>query len=86
MNPHMFFHIDVKDAGGKVVNWSFENGNLSTLMRRGWRKESLKIGDVVKVEGFLAKDGTHLANARNVTLADGKKLFSGSSSDEGGTN
>jgi Family of unknown function (DUF6152) len=77
MNPHMYFYIDVKDTNGAVTNWGLENGNLSGLMRRGWRKDSLKIGDVVTVEGFLAKDGSHLANARSVKLSDGRKMFSG---------
>jgi Family of unknown function (DUF6152) len=77
MNPHMYFYIDVKDSNGTVTNWALENGNLSGLMRRGWRKDSLKIGDVVTVEGFLAKDGSHLANARSVKLSDGRKMFSG---------
>jgi hypothetical protein len=86
MNPHMFFFIDVKEADGKVTNWSLENGNLSGLMRRGWRKDSLKIGDVVTVDGSLAKDGSHLANARSVKLSDGKKLFSGSLGDDAGSN
>jgi hypothetical protein len=82
MNPHMYFYIDVKDASGSVTNWGLENGNLSGLMRRGWRKDSLKIGDVVTVEGFLAKDGSHIANARSVTLSDGRKMFSGSLAEE----
>jgi Family of unknown function (DUF6152) len=77
MNPHMYFYIDVKDANGAVTNWGLENGNLSGLMRRGWRKDSLKIGDVVTVEGFLAKDGSHIANARSVKLSDGRQMFSG---------
>ena len=77
MNPHMYFYIDVKEANGSVTSWGLENGNLSGLMRRGWRKDSLKIGDVVTVEGFLAKDGTHIANARSVKLSDGRKMFSG---------
>jgi hypothetical protein len=77
MNPHMYFYIDVKDANGAATNWALENGNLSGLMRRGWRKDSLKIGDVVTVEGFLAKDGSHLANARSVKLSDGRQMFSG---------
>jgi len=82
MNPHMYFYIDVKDTKGSVANWGLENGNLSGLMRRGWRKDSLKVGDVVTVEGFLAKDGTHLANAQSVKLADGRKLFSGAFGEE----
>ena len=79
MNPHVFFYIDVKDSGGKVTNWRGEGGNLSGLMRRGWRKDSLKIGETVTIEGSLAKNGQALVNARSVTLADGKKLFAGSS-------
>ena len=79
MNPHIFFYVDVKDSEGKVTNWRGEGGNLSGLMRRGWRKDSLKIGDVVTIEGSLAKNGQPLVNARTVTLADGKKLFAGSS-------
>ena len=79
MNPHIFVYVDVKDAEGKVTNWRGEGGNLSGLMRRGWRKDSLKVGDVVTIEGSLAKNGQPLMNARTVTLADGKKLFAGSS-------
>jgi hypothetical protein len=79
MNPHIFFYVDVKDPEGKVTNWRGEGGNLSGLMRRGWRKDSLKVGDVVTVEGSLAKNGQPLVNARTVTLSDGKKLFAGSS-------
>ena len=79
MNPHIFFYVDVKDSEGKVTNWRGEGGNLSGLMRRGWRKDSLKVGDVVTIEGSLAKNGQPLMNARTVTLADGKKLFAGSS-------
>jgi hypothetical protein len=82
MNPHMYFYIDVKEANGSVTSWGLENGNLSGLMRRGWRKDSLKIGDVVTVEGFLAKDGTHIANARSVKLSDGRKMFSGQFGEE----
>jgi hypothetical protein len=82
MNPHMYFHMDVKDANGKVTNWALENGNLSGLLRRGWRKDSLKVGDMVTVEGSLAKDGSPLANARTVTLSDGRRIFAGSSQGE----
>jgi hypothetical protein len=82
MNPHMYFHMDVKDANGKVTNWALENGNLSGLLRRGWRKDSLKVGDTVTVEGSLAKDGSPLANARTVTMADGRRIFAGSSQGE----
>jgi len=71
----------VKDEKGNVTTWGFELGNLSTLMRRGWRKDSLKAGDTATVEAFLAKDATNLGNARTVVLADGKKVFAGSSGD-----
>ena len=79
MNPHMYFYLNVTDAAGKVNNWAFENGNLSGLLRRGWRKDSLKTGDKVTVNGSLAKDGSRLVNAQTVTLSDGRKVFAGSS-------
>jgi len=83
MNPHARFYVDVKDEGGKVTNWEFELGSPNGLMRRGWTRNSLKPGDVIIVEGYLAKDGSKLANARNVTLTDGRKIFAGSSDDGG---
>jgi Family of unknown function (DUF6152) len=80
MNPHAYFYLDVKDeSSGKVVNWAFELGNLSTLMRQGWRKDSLKPGDVVTVQAYRAKDGSNLGNGRSVVLADGRKVFGASS-------
>jgi len=78
MNPHIYFHIDVKD-GERVVNWAIEGGAPSMLYRNGWRIDSLKTGDQVTVDGWLAKDGTNLANMRTVTLADGKTVFGASS-------
>ena len=82
MNPHARFYIDVKDDAGKVTNWELELGSPNALMRLGWTRNSLKIGDQVNVEGSLAKDGSKLANARKVTLADGRKIFAGSAADE----
>jgi DNA/RNA endonuclease YhcR with UshA esterase domain len=82
MNPHAYFYLDVKDETGKVTNWAFELGNLSTLMRGGWRKTTMKIGDVVTVDAFRAKDGSHLGNGRSVVMADGTKIFAGSSAGE----
>jgi hypothetical protein len=80
MNPHAWFYIDVKDEAGKVTNWAFEMGNPSALMRAGWSRNSMKVGDVVTVEGSRAKDGSNNANARSVTLAStGQKLFAASS-------
>jgi hypothetical protein len=82
-NPHARFYVDVKDESGKVINWELELGSPNGLMRRGWTRNSLKPGDAVIVEGYLAKDGSSLANARQVTLADGRKVFAGSSDDGG---
>lgn len=83
MNPHARFYIDVKDEGGKVTNWELELGSPNGLMRRGWTRHSMKEGDTVTVNGSLAKDGSNLANARTVKLADGKALFAGSASETG---
>ena len=77
MNPHVYFHIDVKDSGGTVTNWAIEGGAPNTLYRAGWRKDSVKFGDVVTVYGYLARDGTHLANMRSAMLSDGRNLFGG---------
>ena len=79
MNPHAYFYIDVKDDGGKVANWGMEMGSPNGLMRQGWTRNSMKIGDVVSVEGSRAKDGSLIGNARSVTLSGGKRLFAASS-------
>lgn len=79
INPHARVFIDVKAADGKVANWEIELGAPAMLLRNGWTKNSLKAGDMITVTGSLAKDGTNLANARNVTLADGTRVFAGSS-------
>jgi hypothetical protein len=83
MNPHARFYLDVKDDAGKVANWEFELGSPNGLMRQGWTRNSMKIGDVVSVQGSKAKDGSQLANARTVKLTDGRKLFAGSASETG---
>jgi hypothetical protein len=81
MNPHTFFYIDVKDEKtGKVTNWAMEMGSPNGLMRNGWTRNSMKIGDVVTVEGSMAKDGSPTGNARTVVLQkSGQRLFAGSS-------
>ena len=79
MNPHARFYVDVKGTDGKVTNWNFELGAIPVLLKQGWRKDSLKQGDEVTVEGSLAKDGTNSANARSVMLPDGRRVFAGSS-------
>jgi len=81
MNPHARFYMEVKDNAGNVTNWELELGSPNGLMRLGWTRHSLQVGDVVTVEGALAKDGSKLANARKVTLADGRKVFAGSAID-----
>ena len=83
MNPHARFYIDVKDESGKMTNWELELGSPNGLMRRGWTRHSMKEGDVVTVQGSLAKDGSSLANARTVKLSDGRQLFAGSATETG---
>lgn len=79
INPHSWIHIDVTGDDGKVVSWMIECGSPNTLFRRGLTKDSLPAGTEVNVDGYLAKDGENKANGRDVTLADGRKLFLGSS-------
>ncbi len=76
-NPHVYFYIDVKDGNGNVVNWGFESGNPGQLSRGGWTRDSLKVGDHVHVEGFVAKDGSHLVGTKLVTLPDGRRVLGG---------
>jgi uncharacterized protein DUF6152 len=82
-NPHARIYVDVKDEKGVVTNWNFELGGPLQLNRLGWKRDSVKAGDQVKVDGYLAKDGSKMANARNVVFADGRKVFAGSSGDGG---
>jgi hypothetical protein len=79
INPHSWIHIDVKGDDGKVVNWMIECGSPNTMFRHGLTKDSLPVGTEINVDGYLAKDGENKANGRDVTLADGRKLFLGSS-------
>jgi hypothetical protein len=80
-NPHARIYIDVKDESGKVVNWNLELASPNVLVRQGWSRHTLKVGDQITVEGSQAKDGSQMANARTVTLADGKRVFAFSPSD-----
>jgi hypothetical protein len=84
-NPHAHVSVDVKDQNGSVISWDFEMGSPNALMRRGWSRSSLKPGDMITVTGYLAKDGTHLANARSITLSDGRNVFAGSTIETGQT-
>ena len=79
MNPHARFYVDVKETDGKVTRWNFELGAIPVLVKQGWRRDSLKPGDEVTVEGSRAKDGSTTGNARVVKLADGRRVFGGSS-------
>ena len=79
-NPHTWFYIDVKDDAGAMSNWAMEMGSPNGLMRQGWTRNTMKIGDKVSVEGSLAKDGSPTGNARAVVLAaTGQRLFAASS-------
>jgi hypothetical protein len=90
VNPHAYIYVDMKDANGKVLRYAFETSSPNALLRRGWKRSSLKKGETVTVEGYLAKDprpltdGSIHGNARLVTMADGKSVFAGTSSDDGG--
>jgi hypothetical protein len=89
VNPHAYVFIDVKDENGTVTAWSFECLSPNALARQGWNRNSLKPGDVVTVDGYMAKDNKPLAdgsihaNSKLISLADGKKVFQGSSADDG---
>ena len=90
VNPHAYIYITSTDASGKPVTYGFETSSPNALMRRGWKRTTLKEGDKVTVDGYLAKDPTPLpdgsvhANARQFTTADGKSVFAGSSAGDGG--
>jgi len=79
INPHSWIHMDVKDADGKVTRWMVEGGSPNALLRRGVNKDALPQGTEILVDGYQAKDGSNRANGRDITFADGKKLFVGGS-------
>ena len=80
MNPHVWFYIDVKDESGKVTNWAFELGSPNMLMRTGWNRNSLQLGEGITVEGFRARNGLQMGNAIAVVLTrTGQRLFTASS-------
>ena len=76
MNPHARFYLDVKDETGQVTNWNLELASPNVLVRGGWSRNAVRVGDQVTVLGSRAKDGSKMANARTVVLADGRKVFS----------
>ena len=79
INPHTWLHVDVKNPDGSMTNWAIEAGTPNVLFRRGFTKQSLLPGTDIAIDGYQAKDGSHRANGRDLTFADGKKLFLGSS-------
>ena len=82
-NPHTYFYVDVKEDNGSVVKWSCEAGSPGALSRRGFKRGDLKLGDAIVVDGYRAKDGSRLIDARRVTLPDGR-IVSGASAGDGG--
>lgn len=82
-NPHAHFWLQVRDASGKVSIWDLELASPNVLERSGWTRKSLRVGDVVTVSGYLAKDGTNLAHARDIRLPDGRRVLAGSAPDTG---
>ncbi|HEU4617850.1 MAG TPA: DUF6152 family protein [Gammaproteobacteria bacterium] len=80
MNPHARFYVDATDASGNDVTWNFELTSPNVLMRQGWTRTSLKVGDKISVKGFRAKRADNVANASSVVLANGRRLFTGSAS------
>ena|SRR5579862_3910011 len=79
VNPHSWIYVDVKDEKGAVVNWHFEMGPPNALLRMGWRKDSVPSGTPVEIQGYRAKNGEPVGNAKQVKLPDGRELFSGGS-------
>lgn len=80
-NPHIYVYLRVKDDRGGVTEWACEGGPPNVLLREGWTRNSVKEGDEVTIEGAVAKDGSKRCNSRSVNLADGRKVFAGSSED-----
>lgn len=75
LNPHARFYVDVVADDGSVTNWNLELASPNVLRRNGWTRNALSVGDTVTVEGSLARDGSKMANARTVKLADGTQVF-----------
>jgi hypothetical protein len=82
INPHSWIHMDVKNPDGTVTSWMIEGGSPNALLRRGFTKKSLPVGSEIVVEGYQAKDSSNRANGRELTFADGTKLFLGSATDD----
>jgi Family of unknown function (DUF6152) len=81
-NPHIYFYLDVKDEDGKAINWTFEGGSPTALSRRGFKRNDIKLGDTIIVDGYRARDGSRLVDAKRIALANGR-IISGVSGDNG---
>ncbi len=82
-NPHSYFYIDAKDEAGNIVHWTCEAGSPGALSRRGFKKGDIKLGDVLVIDGYRAKDGSNLMDARRLSLPDGRVISGGSAGDGG---
>ena len=82
-NPHIWVYLDVKNESGGVTPWQCEGGAPNALTRLGWDRGTLKLGNPVTIEGFMAKDATNTCNARTWKLPDGKTIFAGSADGAG---
>jgi len=82
-NPHIYFYLDVKDESGVAVKWTCESASPGALSRRGFKRGDLKLGDTITVDGYRAKNGANMMDARRVTLADGRIVSGGSAGDGG---
>ena len=82
-NPHSYFYVDVKDDSGNVAKWTCEGAAPGALSRRGFKKGDIKLGDTLIVDGYRAKDGSNLIDARRVTLPDGRSIYGGTPGDGG---
>lgn len=85
-NPHVYYYIDVTDADGNVTNYAIEGATPADLQRQGVRRDFLKAGEIVTVQGFMARDGSNNVNGREVTFADGRNVFAGSQDGGPGAN
>ena len=82
MNPHAWIYIEVEDDDGESTNWAFELGSPNGLMRRGWTRKTVQVGDTINVAGYRARDGSNRGNVKSIVLADGTELTGMSSRDK----
>jgi hypothetical protein len=78
-NPHALLFMDAKDADGKMTNWTLEMGSVGALTNAGWKRDTIKVGDQITVDGWRAKNANNRANVKSVTLSNGRELSAASS-------